>query len=726
MNNRLKSGVQRIAPAAAVFAAVPALLYTPALYYSLTTPFSLVDDYVLWKYLHIFDGLHTLSDALGAKGYEVWGDVRYKPAWDIYIGATWKIFGPTPWLHHLARWATHFGAVAAFAAAFICFQRRNSRNGNGDSASSNRLIRLLPLTALVYLWIFFPNQPAATLGPQEVQTVLFLSICVWMTALMFLRQGKPQSRRSTLLIYAAFSIAFCGLAWTKEPNLLAEFWLLLSYYALPLIAALRRQAGSRISAVRALKSMGVWRALGGLPLIAVFLHTLVIVYFIAQVEGYGRAPLTPDLFISNAVWLAETLFQVHTSLIITAGLALLSTALLLFVAVNIAKKRFSDELIFTLFLLGIFASLYLALCTSWTQALRYSYILIPVFTALLAFSTKFILDLAAILLQTERPPATRRQIEGDASSSASHPKSAPVHSNFARIFHPRNLAACALTAFITFFVCCNYYNFLYQTVMQHIARHNDANVLAEITRLLEQGQYVQVLDARYVHSKEIITYFHEFLPLFYGRKYDLRTEPPQEAGRPYYIVRYTNVDISKRVNRLPKVEESYRPLAYAYRLADFLQTDSAYRASDKGFDTLLWQIYDDKGDRIWWNGDTLDVRQLIAESGNPIIRSEFDIYLNSPWLIYINHRCDASDLDNTFFLGVFPVNDADLPESRIPHGFENLDFAFADYGFGGGERCFIIRELPEYPIKRIYTGQFIIAEDGLRHTWEGEAVLSDE
>ena len=694
MNNRLKSGVQRIAPAAAVFAAVPALLYTPALYYSLTTPFSLVDDYVLWKYLHIFDGLHTLSDALGAKGYEVWGDVRYKPAWDIYIGATWKIFGPTPWLHHLARWATHFGAVAAFAAAFICFQRRNSRNGNGDSASSNRLIRLLPLTALVYLWIFFPNQPAATLGPQEVQTVLFLSICVWMTALMFLRQGKPQSRRSTLLIYAAFSIAFCGLAWTKEPNLLAEFWLLLSYYALPLIAALRRQAGSRISAVRALKSMGVWRALGGLPLIAVFLHTLVIVYFIAQVEGYGRAPLTPDLFISNAVWLAETLFQVHTSLIITAGLALLSASLLLFVAVNIAKKRFSDELIFTLFLLGIFASLYLALCTSWTQALRYSYVLIPVFTALMAFSTKFILDFVAQF-------------------------------NIQFNNRPRNLTACALTAFIAFFVCCNYYGFLYQTVGHHIAHHNDAKLLAEITRLLDQGQYVQVLDARYVHSKELITYFHEFLPLFYGRKYDLSADPPQEAGRPHYIVRYTNVNMPETVNRLPKAEESYRPLAYAYRVSNALQTDGAYRASDKGFSISLWQIHDNAGNRIWLNGDALDTRR-IAAADEPIIRSDFDVYLNDDRLIYIKERCGADALNNTFFLAVFPLDNADLPKSRRTFGFDNMDFDFADYGFGTPERCIAVRPLPEYPVEWIHTGQLIATEDGYHHTWEGEAVLSDE
>ena len=727
MNNRLKSGVQRLDPAAIAFAAVPALLYIPALYYSLTTPFSLVDDYVLWKYLHIFDGLHTLSDALGAKGYEVWGDVRYKPAWDFYIGATWKIFGPAPWLHHLARWAMNFGAVAAFAAALLCFQRRNGRNENDDSAPPNRIIRLLPLAALVYLWIFFPNQPAATLGPQEVQTVFFLAICVWMSALTLTRQGKPQTRRAVLLIYAAFCVGFCGLAWSKETNLIAELWLLLSYYALPMIAALCRQPGPRISAVRALKSVGVWRALGGLPLIAVFVHTLVIVYLIAPVEGYGRAPLTPELLISNAAWLAETLFQLKTSLIIAAGLALLSAALLLFVAVNIAKRRFSDEIVFTLFLLGIFASLYFALCTSWTQALRYSYILIPVFTALLAFSFKFMLDFAAERHQSKRDTAAdRRQIQGDSLSSTAHPKSA-ARIYFARIFaHPPNLAAYALTAFITFFVCCNYYNFLYQTAAQRIARHNDESVLAEITRLLEQDRYVQVLDARYVFSRELITYFHEFLPWFYGRKHDVHTQPPQEARRPHYTVRHINIDASETVSRLPQIEENYRPLAYAYRVADFLQAGGAYRASDKGFNISLWQIYDDKANRIWLNGDILDTRRIARNAGNPLIRSDFDVYLNARRLIYTNERCSASDLDNTFFLAVFPLDAADLPKSRRPLGFENLDFDFADYGFGGGERCFIVRELPEYPIERIHTGQFIAAEGGYRHIWEGEAILSDE
>ena len=570
------------------------MLYIPVLHYSLNTSFALVDDYIIWSGLNIFNRFYEWI-SLEFLGYD-WVDPRYRPFWEFYSGATWKVFGATPWLHHIARWAMHLGAVAAFAAAFLCFQRRNRRNRRnraGDSAPSNRIIRLLPLTALIYLWIFFPNQPAAKLSPQEAHTVFFLGICVWMTALTLLRQGKPQSRRAALLTYAAFCVGFCGLAWTKETNIPATLWLLVSYYALPMTAALRRQDSARISAVRALKGIGIWKALGGLPLIAVFLHTLVKVYVISQVDEYGRAPLTPELIASNAAWIADGLFQVHTSLIITAGLALLSAALLLFVVVNIAKKRFSDELVFTLFLLGLFASLYLILCASPYQALRYWYILIPVFTALLAFSAKFILEFA-------------------------------VGFHSARVFtHPRNLAAYALTGFIAFFVCCNYYNFLYQTAVQHISRHNEANLIAEMTRLLDQRRHVQIADISPGYTYELTIYFHEFLHHFYGEKYALRSEPPQDAGQPYHIVRHFDT-----VSRLPKIEQNYRPLAYAYRIANSLQSGGAYYALDGGAGIALWQIYDNDFNRIWWNGDTLDIRQMIADAGNPIIRSDFDVYLN--------------------------------------------------------------------------------------------------
>ena len=688
MNNRLKSYAQRLNPVAVAFVAIPVALYIPALHYSLDTPFALVDDYILWRFIKIF-GWFDEWLYMEFIGYD-WGDLRYRLFWEFYIGATWKVFGPTPWLHHLARWVEHFGAVTAFAAAFLCFDRSN-RDGNGDSAASHRLIRLLPLTALVYLWIFFPNQPAARLSPNVVHSVLFLGICVWMTALMLLRQGKAQSRRSELLIYAAFCVGFCGLTWSKEPNISASLWLLISYYALLAIDAARRQSGARISVVCALKSISVWKALGGLPLIVVFLRSLVKLYVISQQGDYGTAAVTPELLIDNATWMLGGLFQVKTSLIITGGLLFLSAALLAFIVVNIANRRFSAELIFVLFLLGLSASQYLILCTSWAQVLRYWYILIPVFTTLLAFSIKFILEFAA-----------------------------QFNSN-RRFTHPRNLAAYTLTAFIAFFVCCNYYNFLYQTVVQHVSRHNEANLIAEMTRLLDQGQYVQISDISYGYTHELTIYFHQFLPRFYGRSYVVHGGPPPEAGQPHYIVRHFDT-----VSRLPEIEENYRPAAYAYRVASFLQPDDPYVVRDAGAGIALWQIYDNEFNRIWWNGEALDIRRLVADAGSPIIHSDFDVYLNDRWLIYTTERCSAVDLDNTFFLGVFPVNNADLPPAQRSHGFENFGFDFADHGFIDGERCFAVRKLPQYPIKWIHTGQFIAADDGFHHTWEGEVVLSGE
>ena len=714
MIHHLKTCVQRLHPAAIAFAVIPVLLYLPALRYSLEAPFALVDDYILWKFLHVFDWfphwlyIEFLTFDYSNNRLDVeflggdWENLRYRPFWELYNAASWKIFGPNSWLHYLARWAANFGAVAAFAAAFLCFERRNP---NVDGITARRIIRLLPLTALVYLWLFFPNQPAARLGPPEVYTALFLGLCAWMIALTLARQGKPQTRRAALLTYAAFCIGFCGVAWSKEFNIAPALWLLISYYALTLIEALRRQSGPRVSPLRALKAVSVWKALGGLPLIAVFAHTLLKLYFLSQTDGYGRAPLTPELLIGNAAWIAEGLFQLRTSLLVSVGLALLSSALLLFVAVNIAKKRFSAELVFVIFLLGMFASSYLILCVSWAQVMRYWHILIPPFTALLAFSIKFILQFAADLGQKKRAAT----------------------SDFARAFtHPQNLAAYALITFIAFFVCCNYYNFLYQTAIRHASRHNEANLIAEITRLHDQGQYIRLADMRYIYLHELATYFHEFLPRFYGGEYNLRSEPPQDAGRPRYTVRYIQIGHLEPASHLPKIAETYRPLAYAYRVADLLQSGDPYRIRDLGVNTALWQIYDSEFNRIWWNGDVLNIRQLIADAGSPIIRSDFDVYLSDDRLIYTSDRCGAADVDKPFFLGVFPVDNRDLPEARRPHGFHNLDFDFADFGFSGGEMCFAVRDLPEYPIKRIHTGQFIIAEDGFHHAWEAEAVLSNE
>ena len=120
------------------------------------------------------------------------------------------------------------------------------------------------------------------------------------------------------------------------------------------------------------------------------------------------------------------------------------------------------------------------------------------------------------------------------------------------------------------------------------------------------------------------------------------------------------------------------------------------------------------------------VRDLAAIlTRKPSIRSTFDVHLTEDMLIYVNKEpCGAEDVPETFFLHVVPAGENDLPDHRKQYGFDNLDFRFDDRGgrwFRSAERCVALRELPDYAIARIRTGQFLVNDDGsTEHLWEGE------
>ena len=94
-------------------------------------------------------------------------------------------------------------------------------------------------------------------------------------------------------------------------------------------------------------------------------------------------------------------------------------------------------------------------------------------------------------------------------------------------------------------------------------------------------------------------------------------------------------------------------------------------------------------------------------SGEPVARSDFDIYLRENTVSYLKSPCSAADVQAQFFLHVVPEDVADLPAHRRQYGFDNLDFRYAGgaaLAFGG--MCITKRPLPDYPIARIRTGQF--------------------
>ena len=99
-----------------------------------------------------------------------------------------------------------------------------------------------------------------------------------------------------------------------------------------------------------------------------------------------------------------------------------------------------------------------------------------------------------------------------------------------------------------------------------------------------------------------------------------------------------------------------------------------------------------------------------APSGEPTVRSTFDIYLTENRVIYFKEPCEPADVKEHFFLHLTPADARDLPAIRAQYGFDNLDFDFISIGTMFDGRCLATVALPRYAIVSIRTGQFIPGE----------------
>ena len=118
-----------------------------------------------------------------------------------------------------------------------------------------------------------------------------------------------------------------------------------------------------------------------------------------------------------------------------------------------------------------------------------------------------------------------------------------------------------------------------------------------------------------------------------------------------------------------------------------------------------------------------DEKYRAAADGEPAARSEFDLYLDGDTLRYLKEPCDADDARGRFFLSVHPVDAADLPAARRDEGHESLNFTFAPpVGMIFNGKCMATRQLPDYEIARIETGQWI---PGGERLWAAVIVVGD-
>ncbi len=124
--------------------------------------------------------------------------------------------------------------------------------------------------------------------------------------------------------------------------------------------------------------------------------------------------------------------------------------------------------------------------------------------------------------------------------------------------------------------------------------------------------------------------------------------------------------------------------------------------------------YDEDGER--WEARFPLVRGEIDATalGEPLARAAFDVWRDADALVYVRDGCTEEEADAAFFLHVYPVDEADLPEAAREHGFENRDFPLWQRGGRAEGRCVAMVALPDYSIARVETGQY----DETGRQWE--------
>ncbi len=98
-----------------------------------------------------------------------------------------------------------------------------------------------------------------------------------------------------------------------------------------------------------------------------------------------------------------------------------------------------------------------------------------------------------------------------------------------------------------------------------------------------------------------------------------------------------------------------------------------------------------------------------GERGAPAWRGEFDLYLDAAGAVLTYHKepCAPADLRERFYLHVFPADPAELADAERQSGFYNRSFAWSEHGALFGAACVAPVPLPAYErgVARIRTSQ---------------------
>ena len=109
--------------------------------------------------------------------------------------------------------------------------------------------------------------------------------------------------------------------------------------------------------------------------------------------------------------------------------------------------------------------------------------------------------------------------------------------------------------------------------------------------------------------------------------------------------------------------------------------------------------------------------RAVTAGGNLAARSDFEVYIGDGALYYVKDDCAPADTAARVVLHLYPVDKGDLPAYRREYGFDNRSFNFDWRGGYFDGKCITQEPLPDYPVARIRTGQWVPGEGDI---WQAE------
>jgi hypothetical protein len=347
--------------------------------------------------------------------------------------------------------------------------------------ASGRITKVnLGVFVFLSIYLFYPNNPEARLGPQELEIVFFLSALLFFISKLVL-QKNGNIQQLSRVDYIAMLLSFAFLAGSKEPCIVLTFASLCFILMLNL----------------------TWKGfLRILPFVVVFVFSFLKIYTSSKAGGYGTTSLTYELIKSNFTWYSERLFLLDTSkvfiVLFICPIILYFQAKVRRLRINLKErpavphKRFcllhirdsirnvllyDKGFVFYVFVVLNFLAFFIVTLTFWAKVHRYFYPLVYILALLIGLS----------LTHDLQHYKGRRK--------------------FALVVV---VITCAF-----YFISANYYNFVYQFASQYSVRTTEQNMLAEVTRLRNQNKtvyiYYPVWDE---YEYEIANYFNSYLPFF--------------------------------------------------------------------------------------------------------------------------------------------------------------------------------------------------------------------